>query len=43
MEVLYQLSYVGASPDPIGIGAGRDTFLTPKMAQAGCLHLPCIR
>jgi hypothetical protein len=30
MEVLYQLSYVGASPDPIGIGAKRDTFLAPK-------------
>ena len=30
MEVLYQLSYVGASPDPIGISAERDTFLAPK-------------
>gem|GEM_PF-4449987 len=28
MEVLYQLSYVGASPDPIGIVAQRSTFLT---------------
>ena len=34
MEVLYQLSYVGASPDPIGIGAERDTFLALKRRES---------
>ena len=34
MEVLYQLSYVGASPDPIGIGAERDTFLASKRRES---------
>jgi hypothetical protein len=38
MEVLYQLSYVGASPDPIGIGTERDTFSAPKWREPdGCV------
>jgi hypothetical protein len=30
MEVLYQLSYVGASPNPIAVAADRDIIGTPN-------------